>query len=531
MDDSFFDKKSESQLREHADLSNSEFTKKKKITSIHWQPRAKGIISVASVDDRSIDKRYGYDPKTNPEQFTLHQSSYVVVWDYNDPIWPQLVLEAPCDIQCIEFNPSDPKILVGGLVNGQIILWNLDDANRPEQSVIDMMGREKLPSQIRSLPYRQLSLIEASHDGPVYAIRWINNKVFNDSGELVSHPTTDQFLTTSSDGRLLVWDKNEEFVLPSKKAIKIKSERLRGKWIPVNMWNVWKLDNSAPLSICSMDYVPDTGVYLGTQDGEFVLADIGPIARKSSLLDDEHGGYKTFNNLTVAKSIHQKHYSAVHTVQVHPQFSDIVLTIGSHEIHIWKCGCHCPIWTSPFRESYLTSGTWSPTRPGVLFIGRHDGILEAWNFMDKSHSPSLEHVVYQNVELSSIQFLKAQTQYSQFLAVGTSQGVLHVMEVPRNLSKVSPNEADAMRKFFDRESQKVHYYERRFEYHKKNAEEMKRAFKGSMGDGGTDAQSNNSNNKNQQEGELTQEKKMELEKIFREITTKDSASLIANDEN
>ena len=30
--------------------------------------------------------------------------------------------------------------------------------------------------------------------------------------------------------------------------------------------------------------------------------------------------------------------------------------------------------------SYLTSGCWSPTRPGVFFTTRADGVLDIWDY-------------------------------------------------------------------------------------------------------------------------------------------------------
>jgi len=34
-------------------------------------------------------------------------------------------LEAPDDIQCFQFSPTDPHIIAGGCVNGQIVMWDI----------------------------------------------------------------------------------------------------------------------------------------------------------------------------------------------------------------------------------------------------------------------------------------------------------------------------------------------------------------------------------------------------------------------
>ena len=51
--------------------------------------------------------------------------SYIIVWSLYEPIQPQLLLLAPEDIYCFEFNPSDPHIIAGGCNNGQVILWDI----------------------------------------------------------------------------------------------------------------------------------------------------------------------------------------------------------------------------------------------------------------------------------------------------------------------------------------------------------------------------------------------------------------------
>ena len=39
----------------------------------------------------------------------------------------QLLLEAPDDILCFKFMPTDPNIIAGGCINGQVVLWNISE--------------------------------------------------------------------------------------------------------------------------------------------------------------------------------------------------------------------------------------------------------------------------------------------------------------------------------------------------------------------------------------------------------------------
>ena len=42
-----------------------------------------------------------------------------------DPKKPNVTIEVPCCLTCIEFHPSNPLILAGGTVNGEIYIWSI----------------------------------------------------------------------------------------------------------------------------------------------------------------------------------------------------------------------------------------------------------------------------------------------------------------------------------------------------------------------------------------------------------------------
>lgn len=41
-----------------------------------------------------------------------------------DPIHPEYVLQAPYEVFCFQYNPANPEIVIGGLYNGQVVLWD-----------------------------------------------------------------------------------------------------------------------------------------------------------------------------------------------------------------------------------------------------------------------------------------------------------------------------------------------------------------------------------------------------------------------
>ncbi len=36
-------------------------------------------------------------------------------------------MEAPDDIQCFQFSPSDPHVIAGGCINGQVVMWDIKE--------------------------------------------------------------------------------------------------------------------------------------------------------------------------------------------------------------------------------------------------------------------------------------------------------------------------------------------------------------------------------------------------------------------
>ena len=72
--------------------------------------------------------------------------SLILIWSFIDPIHPQvnlkdyfvivnflfstnlqILLEAPDDVMCFQFCPTNPNIIVAGCINGQLVLWDISE--------------------------------------------------------------------------------------------------------------------------------------------------------------------------------------------------------------------------------------------------------------------------------------------------------------------------------------------------------------------------------------------------------------------
>jgi hypothetical protein len=61
-----------------------------------------------------------FDDRVDQFSRILMTPSLVLIWSFSDPIHPLILLEPPDDICSFKFNPSDPNIIAGGCINGQV---------------------------------------------------------------------------------------------------------------------------------------------------------------------------------------------------------------------------------------------------------------------------------------------------------------------------------------------------------------------------------------------------------------------------
>jgi hypothetical protein len=115
------------------------------------------------------------------------KQALVLIWSFHDPIHPQLILEAPEDINCFRFNPSVPDLIAGGCINGQIFLWDISEHQERLKSTRKAKsdgpaggagdgaggGSEKSESNIPIVKPVVASSIDFSHRGSISDLQWL----------------------------------------------------------------------------------------------------------------------------------------------------------------------------------------------------------------------------------------------------------------------------------------------------------------------------------------------------------------------
>lgn len=108
-------------------------------------------------------------------------------------------------------------------------------------------------------------------------------------------------------------------------------------------------------------------------------------------------------------------------------------------------------------NAHNTCGGFSPTRPGVIFITKTNGI-DIWDFYDQSNKPSIT----MNIATSAITYFRFQKSLNsravQLMAYGDEcEGTLNLQELSPNLKNPQENEVKEIKRFWDNELVKYDY--------------------------------------------------------------------------
>ncbi|CAH1794607.1 unnamed protein product [Owenia fusiformis] len=247
------------------------------------------------------------------------------IWDVENPNKPEMVLKPVSPLVCLEYNPKDAHVLLGGCYNGQIAFWDTRKGSQPVE----------------------MSPIEHSHRDPAYKAIWLQSK----SG-------TDCF-SASTDGQVLWWDirkmgePNEILVLDPTK----------------------KQDLTKACGAMSLEYEPTipTKFMVGCEQGSIMSCNRKaktPAEKIVALYPGHHGPVYALQR----NPFFPKNFLSV---------GDWTARIWSEDIRESSI-----MWTK-YHMAYLTDGCWSPVRPAVFYTTKMDGTLDIWDFIFKQNDPTL----------------------------------------------------------------------------------------------------------------------------------------------
>lgn len=517
-EDSTFGSKSDNHLKEYQSFTDLLFSKDKTLTCIEWHPTIKGVIAV------SCAERVTFDDRVDNASKILMNPSLILLWSFLDPIHPQILLEAPDDIFCFKFNPSDPNVITGGCINGQVVMWDISKHSDRLRS--NQQGKRTKKNTMSSLPgfedentdktpvirYCAVSSIEHSHKAAIADIQWIPDHMeITRAGIMVENKANIcyQILSGSTDGMVAIWDTRppkghtpsiEDTKADNPLGVSMTYKHLDLTWKPTLKIPVGRVEGTGEYGVTRIsmqerqgkrtsgdkkqasleqkessggmlragsakDKKPLEGVttkfFVGTEDGEIVYADW-------KLERDTDSGKIGPQRPQTCKLIHDR---SINTLQRSPFFKDIILVVGGWNFSIWKENHDSgPLLQSAAAPKRYTAGYWSPTRPAVFYVGRADGNIDVWDLLDRTHEPSLSQNVSASVITNIYPWEVSNKQ--QLVAVSDSVGTLHILEVPWSLRHCTSGELSSMTNYFDREVKRLDYMDQRQIFHIDNKRKM-----------------------------------------------------------
>ncbi|KAL0983885.1 hypothetical protein UPYG_G00134340 [Umbra pygmaea] len=287
-------------------------TVKRPASGLSWHPDGSHKLAVAysSLEFQKVSKDMSFN-------------SYI--WDIENPNKPEMTLKPVSPLVCLEYNPKDSHILVGGSYNGQMAYWDTRKGSQPVE----------------------MSTIEHSHRDPVYKVIWLQSKTGTDT------------FSASTDGQVLWWDirkmsePTERLVLdPNKKG---------------------NLDNALGAISLEFETTMPTKFMVGTEQG-LVLSCNRKAKTPAEKIVCTYSGHHGPIYALQRNPFFPKNFLTV---------ADRMARIWSEDIKESSI-----MWTK-YHMAYLSDGCWSPVRPSVFFTIKMDGTLDVWDFLFKQNDSTL----------------------------------------------------------------------------------------------------------------------------------------------
>ncbi|XP_053098765.1 dynein axonemal intermediate chain 3 isoform X2 [Hemicordylus capensis] len=455
-DESGFAGKSDVFLKEYQSFTDLHYLKDRTVSCICWHPTIYGIVAVA------VTERLTYEERVQQSGKLLLWKAPILFWSFADPIHPQLMLECPEDIYCFQFSPSDPNIIAGGCMNGQVVLWDISEyeerlqnaktgggggksttVNMPSFMLEQQVGKE--PHLVR---YCAVSCIEYSHKAVITDIHWLPDTFeLNRMGTVFENRAgiCAQLVTCSPDCTIYFWDLRSQKPAIQASSEKKKEEKIIG--VPPDVPTTFKhLDLSwRPLIKVNLSKSNTSGEFSPT---------------KISLREEYyHTKFqdKTQPQFKAEAPIEKMPYSQIRNPSTKPP--KLLENITTNFFVGTESG---PLLQSSCAAKRYTVGHWSLSRAGVFFIGREDGNIDIWDLLEKTHEASQT----QNVCISMITCIRPWIYSSKqhFLAVSDDFGTLHILEISWTLSHPSSNERSSVLHYFEREVKHLEFFDQRQEF-------------------------------------------------------------------
>lgn len=480
--------------------------KGKFISAAAWHQLYGKLVAVTYADSVPSIIKYP-DESTDEIIRAVYGENPVFVWSLSDALKPKLYLESNREVVSLSFCPYHENILIGGCVNGQIVVWDLDGrleetedfellSEYQENNRIAMNSKMKWMKIIHDksvVRTTAASNLMFNHHASVSDISWISSHFeISNKGKLKLLPEKEksmQFVSISIDGTILIWNikstssDNIPEKLKDSKRITSRPTNLILETSPLRVFDgilkpIYKIIAQHPGSskldslLCLNFEYPSVNtikIRADTRVPRLYEADINrneidekklPIICTTSMYGDylkiSWGGGEASAGVGVtsenAKYLCRAriHGGPITCCIRNPYYKDIVATVGGKTIAIWSSkSLEKPfIWKK--MNYYLTGAAWSNHIPSQIYTISFEGTIDIWDFLDRSEQPVRTQVISGSF-MTGIYCHKLIQDQFYFVGLANSFGFFRLFYLPRSLVKAGPNDVHLTDKFFERE--------------------------------------------------------------------------------
>lgn len=213
-------------FKEYMSFTDIVLCKEKRIASVSWHPMWSGTVAISYTD--IAPNQYTSMPPAGKDtvERAIHGVNPVLLWSLLDPLNAKLIMEAHREVTTVSFCPYDENILVGGCINGQVIVWDIrnklknveeeeiltDEQQKYRALMYSLIGWMKNIKDPKFVAATAVSNMEHSHENRIMNIVWLPPYwKINKQGHLKelsddSKESSIMFVTSSRDGSIMFWD-------------------------------------------------------------------------------------------------------------------------------------------------------------------------------------------------------------------------------------------------------------------------------------------------------------------------------------
>ncbi|VEN44432.1 unnamed protein product [Callosobruchus maculatus] len=525
------------EVKEYMSFMDVHMCKGKMIADAVWHPMWTGIVAVAYADAAPSIFYSGHN-QDDVVMKAVHGVNPVLMWSCLDALKPRLILETPREVHKLSFCNFDPNILVGGCSNGQVILWDIrNKLEKVEELEVLTNAQQRYRAQMHSLMgwmknIHNISIVRPtvvsdlrnSHKGPVTGITWISpHHEFSKLGNLSALEDDEismQFLTSSEDGTVCIWDLLKKPTIqpggfkPRKlKRLKRKPSALIAEVSPyaplhLNLKPIYRVNlikgdkqnrnvgiasSSGKLNIVKYaevrpeknkkrslherviyrpvldprrdsEWKPETKLHCGTMEGDYIYM------RWEG--KDYESGEVVNSELSKIESYSKCHDGPVNTCKICEK-SPVTLTVGGKVIALWREDFpNRPVLWRRYRHNMFTTGEWDIFQPSRFMVEIMNGDVESWSLHNNSKYPTF-HLIFSSGYLTTTA-IHPRPLKKLICGAGDKQGVFRLFFLPQDTSESEGDKVKDFENFINREvNRKKKFLAWQEEWNKKNESFLK----------------------------------------------------------